>query len=1240
MVPSNDDPAYPAEPGTETKIRFAKTRETTHGANDVRIDPPMWKVGDVLEGYILEKLLGSGVTSSVYRVRDVITGRNFALKLLRTRCEITRTASRVGFRRMEMFSHPSLVAVDHILHIGDYIGFTMDEVVGRRLVEVINETRHLDRAAVFQLATRLLHDIGGALQTLHDAGVVHRDVKPENVMIDEHGQAILIDYGLVGSYDPESDPDARRNYLAGTYWYMAPESISEQMYPPACDVYALGCIVLELIASRSRLPAVETGVSLGQSIGDVRSFLPRDTPADLADLLCDMLDPAPRNRPVAARLVQFNSRVVTGVESPTNFRRGQMRSRHKEMATAEKWVHSVVLGRPTRLHVYGESGVGKTWFLAELQRRIRANPWFQVFDSACRERADVSLQSFDAMADAIARRYSRGDRDSIQMSPRSALALRQAFPSLRKVIALPELLPEELEDYLDRPADRVNDTIIEAENEELVAKRLELVRADSLASGVELVDQMCQYGPLFLVFDDMQWADQDSLNVLDKLLSDAQGQVGIISIGRTREDRFCKPADVYIDLNPLTDRDAIDLLRSLLDTTSLRWREQALLRLASLGEGNSYRLTQLAACVRQDDCVKWHDRLLAGSVEIEQIWQSRIDQLSDDAKVAVQTLAIAGGPVRLRDLTFASGLVGRSYQAVKELVNVRLVLDETPKRDAIQIVHQRVANCIISRLDPQRCQEIHIAWATHLNTCDQDQWRAARIAGHFLSAGLTTSAIPHIVQAAQDAEARFAFIEAARWHKLAAVHLTGSESVAHLAQAINHFADAACPDDAADACQELLCHPSRQRTPSAEIQLHCQLASQQFRCGRNLAACQSVETAITLATSTTTACGSNSFRYQAEVQSKPLALIRPLLTFDVVKAIKLFRTLPPLVDGNTTTVALLRQQTDAALVACRNPGPGRRRSTAKLEQLVETTNLANNQLDLAIAKSGLALRHLLACDWASTAIPAAQAAAGFKSGGLAFQFDAALVRLPMLWSFLWLGRLSDLKSIVSQLRHEGNEQNDEYLNLIAQSGLSCATDLIDDDPVRAKLLSRKYRLQARSLNSPWVNLFQGFAPLLRRLYKGQSLRGLRYHKTLVNGPRQAILKQVQLPRVLCLQFEAILHLRVAHEHPVNRESSIAMVHRVCERLNQERIPYAKAIAKFYAAQAHEMSGQKAHCLELYAQAAEAADSLDLVPFRLAAIDRRGLVKGETRASETRRFFASEGVKVPEKFCRLYCGLCP
>jgi tRNA A-37 threonylcarbamoyl transferase component Bud32 len=1248
MSEISDDLCLPPNPGSETKLRIAKARETIGGSDDTAVDPPIWKIGDIVQGFLLEKLLGSGVTSSVYRVREIDTGRIYALKLLRTRCEMTRSASRVGFRRMLPFNHPALVLVDRIWSIGDYIGFTMEEVAGQRLVEVINKTRTQGRDAVFALARRLLNDVGSALQAMHLACLVHRDVKPENVMIDESGQAKLIDYGLVGSWDPETDPDARRNYLAGTYWYMAPESISKQMYPPACDVYALGSIVLELIANRSKLPPEELGVSLGQSIGDVRSFLPSDTPSDLVDLLCDMLDPCPENRPLASRLVQSGYPSVSSVESAANFSCGNLYGREEEMSIAEKWVHSVVDGRPTRLHISGESGVGKSWFLAELIRRIRSNAWFQVFDSTCRERADVPLHAFDAMADGIARRYSRDDREPIRLSMRSALLLRQAFPSLKSIIPLPTLTEEEQTEILNQAISE-DDTV--EESEEQITRRLQLAKEDSLAAGVDMVDRMCDYGPLILVVDDVQWADQDSINVLDHLLSDANGRVGIITVGKSATVNFRAPADVHIALNPLAEDAAIRLLHRLLCAHSTNWSDDALLRLARLGEGNSYRLTQLAACVSHDEESAWHQRLLIGQVTVEDIWQSRLNHLSDEANQMIETLAIAGGPVRLRDITHASGLGVRCHKAVQELISLRLVVDEAPKRDAVNIVHQRVSTCIIERLDPTRFRDLHKTWADYLISCEHDLWRAARIAGHLLAANEPVAAIPYITQAARDAESRVAYGEAARWHHRASEHLVGEDSADQLLLAINRFEDAGCPGEAADACLELLHHPamwhvlpacgfsgttaqagslchSVSSKPLSEVQLWRRYAENLFRAGRASDAEPVIERLLTM----------HEQNPCEEIPDALLALHRPLMAIDIKAGFKLLHKARRLGESAQESPARLRGAIDDCVAATRNPGLARRRGTERLQCYAAEQTASANATGTAIVNSGLALRHLLACDWASAISPAVEAIERFRSEGVPFRFDEAITYVPLTWSYLWLGRLADMRAIREQMTRDLRERNDKFLYRLMSLGPAYGFKLLDDETPRVSTLSDRFKRHDGIAQSPWLELLQGLAVTMRCIYTGQTSSGLRYHRVLASGNRKSILEQTQVLRVICWQFGALLSLRMAVTYPIAREASVARVQEFCNLLAEENTAYGRAISLFYSAQSFEITGEQSRCAGLYSEAADIADSLDLIPIRLAAIDRISLIARQRGHGELRRFLSSEGVQNPEKFARLYCGL--
>ena len=124
------------------------------------------------------------------------------------------------------------------------------------------------------------------------------------------------------------------------------------------------------------------------------------------------------------------------------------------------------------------------------------------------------------------------------------------------------------------------------------------------------------------------------------------------------------------------------------------------MRLVMLGEENAHCLTQLAACVGQDDARYWHDRLLNETVEIEDIWQSRLDQLSDQAIVAIEFLAIAGGPIRLSDL-------GRpaccTDAATKRLRSLSACIwsstrhpNGTPSRSS-----SRAARSIVTELDPR-----------------------------------------------------------------------------------------------------------------------------------------------------------------------------------------------------------------------------------------------------------------------------------------------------------------------------------------------------------------------------------------------------------------------------------------------------------------------------------------------------------------------------------------------------------
>lgn len=807
-------------PGADTVLRFGGGRDTLPGSQEQPCDVPNWPRGHRVDDFLIEEVLGSGVTSTVYRVLQLSTGKHFALKLLRVRCAETLAASRLGYRRVMPISHPSLVRIHGLHKLEGMIAFTMDEVVGEPFDTHVKRLAG-DRKQLFQLAARLLHDVGSALQTLHAAGLVHRDVKPDNLRVEPSGHIRLLDYGLVGCYDPDSDPDARRSYLAGTFWYMAPESIARQIYPPACDVYSLGCVLLELIADSGRLPDPRKGISLGEAVGELDKVIPTDTPDELRELLHEMLDPEIGNRPLASQLVRYGHLETASRGSVSMaFRPTDLIGRETEMTRAEEWCRDVGRTGAGWLHLYGEPGTGKTWFANELRRRLGLHSWLQVFASTCFRREDVSLQLFDEIADAIARRYRRDDREPVPLSPTSFQILSQSFPSLAPIIR-----------NTGEPAARGRNSQAE------LAGRPggEQTRWAAHQSGVEFVNGLCEYGPVLLVIDDLQWADQDGIDILDAFLEGVTGKFGIVTVSRDAQPPLRHTPQEMIALAPFNPEQSLRLLRNVLGSAPLAADAQALATLTKIGQGNAFRLIQLAAGLANEEESGWYELLREGAVDADQLWHSKFDSLEPSSQRCLQFLATAGGPVNTEMLSEIAALQTDVDLIVWELIRHRLVRESTSDKSQIEIAHSRIADRVVRSLTPAEKAEFHLQWAAHLQRCDAASQPpqfsyAPRIAAHLLKAGKTREAAPYAYQAAVDALQRFAHLEAAKWFARAA-ELMGHEHASEpLHRALECYETAGNYGEAANICQTLLnrMHGDLNSADAAELQQR--LAENRARC--------------------------------------------------------------------------------------------------------------------------------------------------------------------------------------------------------------------------------------------------------------------------------------------------------------------------------------------------------------------------------------------------------------------------
>ena len=204
-------------------------------------------IGELLAGrYELQAVAGSGGMSSVYRARDTVLERTVAIKILHEHFS-DDPAYVERFRRearaLAQLNHPNIVTV---IDRGEYEGrqfIVFEHVEGDNLKELIEREGQLP----VDQALGLVHQVARGLAFAHEHGVVHRDVKPHNVLIDEDGVAKVTDFGIARSLEP-ADGLTETGTLLGTSEYISPEQASGHRVDERSDQYSLAAVLYELLA--------------------------------------------------------------------------------------------------------------------------------------------------------------------------------------------------------------------------------------------------------------------------------------------------------------------------------------------------------------------------------------------------------------------------------------------------------------------------------------------------------------------------------------------------------------------------------------------------------------------------------------------------------------------------------------------------------------------------------------------------------------------------------------------------------------------------------------------------------------------------------------------------------------------------------------------------------------------------------------------------------------------------------
>jgi serine/threonine protein kinase len=252
-----------------------------------------------LGDYRIEGIVGVGRTGIVYLATDSRTGRAVALKVLREDVSID-PIYRERFRRegalLATLRHPHIIP---IYGMGELDG---DLFIATRLVSGTLKNLIMAGPIPVDIALRIITAVAEAVDTAHLAGIVHRDVKPANVLMDPGPQVFLGDFGL--ARDPDAQALTLPGQVIGTLDYMAPEHLDAEGVGTPADIYALTCLAVETLTGEVPFPrGTDAAVMYAHVVDDPPSVSARrpELPAALDEVIAAGMAKDPDDRPSTAR---------------------------------------------------------------------------------------------------------------------------------------------------------------------------------------------------------------------------------------------------------------------------------------------------------------------------------------------------------------------------------------------------------------------------------------------------------------------------------------------------------------------------------------------------------------------------------------------------------------------------------------------------------------------------------------------------------------------------------------------------------------------------------------------------------------------------------------------------------------------------------------------------------------------------------------------------------------------------
>jgi len=1231
--------------------------------------------------FLIKERLGGGGMGEVFRAFDTERGSEVALKVLRTTDPTALYMFKREFRALADVSHENLVQFYELVSAEDTWCLTMEIVDGvdflhyvrhghdapdddgdeqdgsgaagkfRKLPTHVDDEGDTSILSATDLGARFaqgltepeqlerlvdgLRQLAAGVNALHDAGRLHRDIKPDNIMVTPSGRLVLLDFGVMADLaDGDGDAD-----IVGTPVYMSPEQAAGRALSPASDWYSVGVVLYEALTGRRPF-----GGALPQIIEarkrleppSPRHYAP-DVPEDIDELCRGLLAPRPQNRPDGAEILR---RLGAGNDAPASVLDSpELVGREAQLSQLRAAFNAAVQADPVVVLMHGAPGMGKTALLNTFLAEIERDEGAIVLSGRCYETESVPYKALDPLMDALCRYLlSMSQKRIAAATSFKLLALARLFPVLRRVQALVGL---------------------HGDDEPLPAAEL---RRRGISALRDILYTLSADAPIVLHVDDLHWGDLDSAMLLRELVRPPDAPP-ILFIGSFRTAEWddhpffralmplpCEVRELHVDR--LSPNDTRRLVERMLGPGS-EMVPALVNSVARESRGNLFFINELVRYVRAEIV----SDTSIGTISLDEVVRHRIAELPDRARRLLDVVSVAGRPIREATARHAAQLVDNDAGEIALLKQRHLIRTRGGHgRDRLEPYHDRIGSLVVADLNGAQTHSIHRNLAVALALEEKPDIEA--LADHYAAAGELERAAKHWIAVGRQAQRALAFDHAASLFEraIATQALPENDRFAALAAHADVLADAGRGAEAATAYIKA----AESADAGASLDFRRMAAEQLLRSGHIDEGVQLMESVLKASGISVTPNGRSvlwlvlrrarlrvrGFGYKLRDEGEiPPALLRRidvlwsascgLVMADHIRSAD-FQTrhmLLALKAGERHRLA--RAFVIEAGIASTGGDKARRRCTRILDM---AEDLARQMPTRDIHGWIPGVRGLSAYqrgDFKQARTRCDQAVAILRKHSSGLVFEWVSVELYALWALYYLGEMREARRRIVRLVDEAEARSDIYSLTNLSTSLNVMAWLVSDEPdeasrrlddAMAKWSQRGYHLQ---------HYWEMVARVHIELYRGDNEAAWRAVADTWTDLRKSFLPRVQVVRIEGWTLRGRAAVAMAAAEP----ALLREARRCVKKVRREDVAWAQPLADLLCAGIAARTGDDDACLQFLETAqvgfTECHMGLFAAVVRCCRGKRIGGTEGHGLVAHAEQSMAEQGIVAPKKIVRTF-----